>query len=99
MKLKPDDLVMVRVKALTGDHKIADQWEDTPHRVISQLGDQPVFKVQPVDATTDDNIKVLHRNMLFPLKTSEESDIKKAENEQNTALMKANLLMYIYFDN
>ena len=31
MKLKPDDLVMVRVKALTGDHKIADQWEDTPH--------------------------------------------------------------------
>ena len=31
MKLKPDDLVMVRVKTLTGDHKIADQWEDTPH--------------------------------------------------------------------
>ena len=24
MKLGPDDLVMVRVKALTGDHKIAD---------------------------------------------------------------------------
>ena len=24
MKLKPDDLVMVRIKALTGDHKIAD---------------------------------------------------------------------------
>ena len=24
MKLEPDDLVMVRVKALTGDHKIAD---------------------------------------------------------------------------
>ena len=31
MKLKPDDLVMVRVKTLTGDHKIANQWEDTPH--------------------------------------------------------------------
>ena len=31
MKLKPDGLVMVGVKALTGDHKIADQWEDTPH--------------------------------------------------------------------
>ena len=31
MKLEPDDLVMVRVKALTGDHKIADRWEDTPH--------------------------------------------------------------------
>ena len=42
MKLKSDNLVMV-IKALTGDHKIADQWEDIPHRVISQLGDQPVF--------------------------------------------------------
>ena len=57
MKLKPDDLVMVRVKALTGDQKIADQWEDTPHHVIGQLGDQ------------------------------------------NIALMKANLLMDIHFDN
>ena len=31
VKLEPDDLVMVRVKALTGDHKIADQWKDIPH--------------------------------------------------------------------
>ena len=68
MKLKPDDLVMVRVKALTGDHKIADRWEDTPHQVINQLGDQPVFKVQPVSAMPNSNIRVLHRNMLFPLK-------------------------------
>ena len=30
MKLEPDDLVMVRVKALTGGHKIADLWEDIP---------------------------------------------------------------------
>ena len=44
MKLKPDDLVMVRVKAFTGDHKIADQWEDTPHQVIGQLGDQLFLK-------------------------------------------------------
>ena len=99
MILKPDDLVMVRVKALTGDHKIADQWEDTPHQVIGQLGDQLVFKVQPINATPDNNIRVLHRNMLFPLKTSEESSPKESENAQNTALMKANLLMDIYFDN
>ena len=26
MKLKPDDLVMVEVKVLTGNHKIANQW-------------------------------------------------------------------------
>ena len=69
------------------------------HRVISQLGNQPVFKVQPVDATPDNIIKVLHRNILFPLKTSEESNSKESENGQNTALMKANLLMDIYFDN
>ena len=98
MKLEPDDLVMVRVKALTGDHKIADRWEDTPHRVIDQLGDQPVFKVQPITAISDSNIRVLHRNMLFPLKTSEESNLKESENVQNIALMKANLLMDIYFN-
>ena len=63
------------------------------------MGDQPVFKVQPVDTTPDNNIKVLHRNMLFPLKTSEESNVKETENEQNTALMKAKLLLDIYFDN
>ena len=77
MKVNPDDLVMVRIKALTGDYKIADQWADTPHWVISQLGDQPVFKVQPVDASPDNNITVLHRNMLFSLKTSEESNVKE----------------------
>ena len=94
MKLKQDDLVMVQVKALTDDHKIADWWEYIPHWVINQLGDQPVFKVQPIDTTTDDNVEVLHRNMLFPLKTSEESNVKVAGTEQNTALMKVN-----YFDN
>ena len=43
MSLKPDDLVLVHAKALSGDHKIADQWEETPHRVLSQLANQPVF--------------------------------------------------------
>ena len=31
MELRLDDLVRVRIKALTGDHKIADQWESTPY--------------------------------------------------------------------
>ena len=99
MKLEPDDLVMVGVKALSGDHKTADQWEDTPHQVISQLGDQPVFKVQPITTIFHNNIRVLHRNMLFPLKTSEEPNLKESENVQNIALMRANLLMDIYFNN
>ena len=98
MKLEPDDLVMVRVKALTGDHKIADRWEDSPHQVIDQLGDQLGFKVQPVTTVSDSNIRVLHRNMLFPLKTSKEPNLKESENVQNTALMKANLLIDIYFN-
>ena len=43
MSLKLDYLVLVHVKAPCGDHKIADQWEETPHQVLSQLADQPVF--------------------------------------------------------
>ena len=97
MKLEPDDLVMVRVKALTGDHKIADQWEDTPHKIISQMGDQPVFKVRPITTTSDRDIRVLHRNMLFPIKTGDEHTLVDSENAQNIALMKAYLLMDIYF--
>ena len=31
MSLKPDDLVLMHSKAPSGDHKIADQWEEAPH--------------------------------------------------------------------
>ena len=98
MKLRRNDLVMVRMKALTGDHKIADQWEDIPYRVIDQLDDQPVFRVKPITATSDEDNRILHRNMLFPIKTSEEHTFTDQENTQSTALMKANLLMDIYFN-
>ena len=98
MKLKPDDLVLVQVKALTGDHKIADWWEDTPHQVISQLNDQPLFWVQPIDAIADNNIKVLHWNMLFPLQSNAESDTEMTNGEQHSALMKANLLMDVHLN-
>ena len=57
------------------------------------------FWVQPIDAIADNNIKTLHRNMLFPLKTSEESNVGDTEGEQNTALMRANLLMDVHFNN
>ena len=78
-ELKPDDLVRVRIKAVVGDHKIADQWESTPYQVIDQLKDQPVFKVKPVTATSDGDARVLHRNMLLPIKTNQEhtSQVKK----------------------
>ena len=43
MSLKPDDLVLVYVKAPSGHHKIIDQWEDKQYQVLSQLDNQPVF--------------------------------------------------------
>ena len=43
MSLKPDDLVLVHVKAPSGQHQIIDQWEDKQYRVLSQLDDQPIF--------------------------------------------------------
>ena len=63
------------------------------------MGDQPVFKVRPITTTSDKDIRVLHRNMLFPIKTSEEHTFTEPENAQSIALMKANLLMNIYFNN
>ena len=67
--------------------------------MIDQLDDQPVFKVRPITATSDKDIRVLHRKMLFPIKTSEEQTLTESENAQSIALMKANLLMDIYFNN
>ena len=65
MKLGPDNLIMVRVKALTGNHKIADQWEDIPYQVIDQLDDQPVFKVRPITATSDEDVRVYIETCCF----------------------------------
>ena len=67
--------------------------------MIDQLDDQPIFKVRPITATSDKDIRVLHRNMLFPIKTSEEHTLTESENAKSIALMKANLLMDIYVNN
>ena len=105
MSLKPDDLVLVHVKAPSGYHKIIDQWEDKQYWVLSQLDDQPVFWVQPVDAITDENIRILDRNILFPIQTVRDQDLitttteSANENRKHVALMKANALMNIHFDN
>ena len=56
MKTEPGDLVLVRVKAFGPDHKIADRWEQTPYKVLSQLHNSPVFKVQPVEGEDDNSI-------------------------------------------
>ena len=61
MKLAPDDIVLVRVKAFGTDHKIADKWKQSPYRILSQLDEQPVFKIQEVGSVGDENIKVLQK--------------------------------------
>ena len=92
MKLAPDNIVIVRIKALGLDHKIVDKWKETPYRVLSQLEGQPVYRIQEIDSEGTDNIKVLHRNMLFPLLTLQ-SDVTGKQ----TVLLKANILMDLYF--
>ena len=69
MSLKPEDIVLVCAKTPSEQHKIVDQWEDKQYQVLSQLDDQPVFRVQPENAVGDENIRVLHRNMLYPVQT------------------------------
>ena len=104
MSIKPEDIVLVHVKVPSGQHKIIDWWEDKHYRVLSQLDEQPVFKVQPENAVDDENIRVLHRNMLFPVQTIRDQSPRATtesvnENKRHFALMKANLIMERHFDN
>ena len=62
------------------------------YRILSQLDNQPVFKIWEVDPVGDENIIVLHRNMLYPLLTYEGTVMDK-----QTVLEKANMLMNLYF--
>ena len=56
MKIEHGDLVLVRVKAFGPEHKIADRWEQTPYKVLSQLHHSLVFKVQSVDGEDENSI-------------------------------------------
>ena len=67
--------------------------------MLSQLSDKPVFQVHPVDAVGDENIRVLHRNMLFPIQSVSDPDSVIVNNDKHFALMKANLLMDLHFNN
>ena len=71
MALAPGDVVLVRVKALGQDHKITDKREQNPYAVVSQMGNQPVFKVQPRNIKDHNEIKILHWNMLHPIQMAQ----------------------------
>ena len=49
-----------------------------------------------MDAENDENIRVLHRNILLPVQSVTDPMMKN--DDKHFALMKANLLMDLYFD-
>ena len=102
MKLEPGDTVLVRVKAFGADHKIADKWEQKPYLVLAQRNNQPVYEVKLVDAPDDAPVRVLHRNMLFPIQSvTIAEDVDSMTNsvlQKRLALQRATELMEAYFN-
>ena len=53
-----------------------------------------------MEAVNDENIRVLHKNLLFPVQSVTDAvDPLIKNDDKHFALMKANLLMDLYFDN
>ena len=71
-QLHENDLVLVRIVAHKGRHKLQDRWEPEEYVVIEQpIAGTPVYKVKPVNG---DNVRTLHRNLLLPLGVKLEPD-------------------------
>ena len=67
-KLEPGDLVLVKRFGFKGKHKIQDRWENQIYEVLESCHSSPlVFRVRKEDGTG--KIRILHRNLLLPLKT------------------------------
>ena len=71
-QLHVNDLVLVKIVAHKGRHKLQDRWEPEEYVVIEQpITGTPVYKVKPVNGN---NIRTLHRNLLLPLGVKLEPD-------------------------
>ena len=71
-QLHENDLVLVKIVAHKGRHKLQDRWEPEEYVVIEQpIAGTPVYKVKPVNGN---NIRTLHRNLLLPLGVKLEPD-------------------------
>ena len=71
-QLHENDLVLVKIVAHKGRHKLQDRWESEEYVVIEQpIVGTPVYKVKPVNG---DNVRTLHRNLLLPLGVKLEPD-------------------------
>ena len=93
-------MALVRIKVYRQYHKIADRLEQNPHIVLSQMGNQHIFKVQPKDARDQEGIKILHQNMLYPSQlawNSAQATTNQIPMQSVMAFAKANLLMDLHF--
>ena len=71
-QLHENDLVLVKIVAHKGRHKLQDRWEPEEYVVIEQpIAGTPVYKVKPVNG---DNVRTLYRNLLLPLGVKLEPD-------------------------
>ena len=71
-QLHEHDLVLVKIVAHKGRHKLQDRWEPEEYVVLEQpIAGTPVYKVKPVNG---DNVRTLHRNLLLPLGVKLEPD-------------------------
>ena len=73
-QLQEKDIVLVKVVAHKGRHKLQDKWAPEEYVVVEQpIAGTPVYKVQPVNGG---NIRTLHKNLLLPLGVKLEPDYK-----------------------
>ena len=71
-QLQEKDIVLVKIVAHKGRHKLQDKWEPEEYLVVEQaIAGTPVYRVQPV---TGGNIRTLHRNLLLPIGVKLEPD-------------------------
>ena len=71
-QLHKNDLVLVKIVAHKGRHKLQDRWQPEEYVVIEQpIAGTPVYKVKPVNG---DNVRTLHMNVLLPLGVKLEPD-------------------------
>ena len=110
MDIIPGDIVLVRQKVFGTQHKIEDRWELPVYKVVEQCGDNPLYKVQKIGGVGGEDVRVLHRNMLFPFIGVRETDEDNTEEEVRclpekslldprvAALRQANYFMETYFD-
>ena len=81
MDIIPGDIVLVRQKVFGAQHKIEDRWELPVYKVLKQCGDSPLYKVQKIGGTRGDDLRVLHRNRLYPFVDVREEEKDDSEEE------------------